>query len=66
MRLASRYVARFLATGLAGFGSSDLFGLTTWKALLVGVIAGAIPALHHALDTYARTGRVPDPIDTAP
>jgi hypothetical protein len=64
MKLALRYLARFLATGLAGFGSSDLFGLEVWKAVLVGTIAGAIPMIHHALDTYAATGIIPEPETT--
>jgi len=63
-KLLLRYLARFIATGLAGFGSSDLFGLPAWKALLVGTITGAIPMVHHALDEYARTGQLPEPETT--
>jgi hypothetical protein len=63
MKLLLRYLARFAATALGGFVGSNLLGLATLRALLVGAIAGAIPVLHYALDVYARTGKVPDPIE---
>lgn len=66
MKLALRYLARFAATGLGAFAGSDLLGLQTWRAILVGAIAGCIPMAIHALDTYARTGTIPEPIEEQP
>lgn len=60
-RLLLRWAAWSAATLLAGFTSSMGFGLEAWKALLVGGIAGTIPAVQAALLEYARTGHIPDP-----
>lgn len=60
MRLALRYLARFVAQTLAGFGAGALLEVPTWRALLLGLAANVVPAAVTWLDTYAATGALPD------
>ena len=59
-KLLLRYAARFVAQTLAGLGTGALLDVSTWRALVLGLAANVVPAVVTLLDSYAKTGTLPE------
>lgn len=59
-QLIFRYAARFVAQTLAGLGTGALLEIATWRALVLGLAANVVPGVVTLLDSYAKTGNLPE------